>query len=80
MEIRPHRGMISNEHIKIGSESENRYILRPFIDKSKFYSGGLKAGDSYYYSVQTVLSSRLLSKNLKIKISNYNIASCAVRL
>ena len=30
----------------------------------------LKAGDSnyYYYSVQTLLSSRLLSKNLKIKI------------
>ena len=28
----------------------------------------LKAGNSYYYSVQTHLSSRLLSKNLKIKI------------
>ena len=29
---------------------------------------GLKAGNSCYYSVQTLLSSRLLSKNLKIKI------------
>ena len=28
----------------------------------------LKAGDPCYYSVQTLLSSRLLSKNLKIKI------------
>ena len=28
----------------------------------------LKAGNSCYYSVQTHLSSRLLSKNLKIKI------------
>ena len=28
----------------------------------------LKAGNSCYYSVQTDLSSRLLSKNLKIKI------------
>ena len=28
----------------------------------------LKAGDSCYYSVQTLLSFRLLSKNLKIKI------------
>ena len=28
----------------------------------------LKAGSSYYYSVQTLLFSRLLSKNLKIKI------------
>ena len=43
-----------------------------FITKTKFYSGGikcrLKAGNSYYYSVQTLLSSRLLSMNLKIKI------------
>ena len=28
----------------------------------------LKAGNSCYYSVQTLLSSRFLSKNLKIKI------------
>ena len=28
----------------------------------------LKAGNSCYYSVQTLLSCRLLSKNLKIKI------------
>ena len=28
----------------------------------------LKAGNSCYYSVQKLLSSRLLSKNLKIKI------------
>ena len=28
----------------------------------------LKAGNSCYYSVQTILSSQLLSKNLKIKI------------
>ena len=28
----------------------------------------LKAGNSCYYSAQTLLSSRLLSKNLKIKI------------
>ena len=29
----------------------------------------LKAGNSCYYSVQTLLSSRLLSKNLKIKVN-----------
>ena len=28
----------------------------------------LKAGNLYYYSIQTLLSSRLLSKNLEIKI------------
>ena len=32
--------------------------------------GRLKAGNSCYYSVQILLSSRLLSKNLKIKISS----------
>ena len=31
----------------------------------------LKAGNSCYYSVQTLLSSRLHSKNLKIKIRVY---------
>ena len=29
---------------------------------------GLKAGNSYYYSVQTLLFSRFLCKNLKIEI------------
>ena len=28
----------------------------------------LKLGNAYYYSVQNLLSSRLLSKNLKVKI------------
>ena len=41
----------------------------------------LKAGNSCYYSVQTLLSSRLLSKNLKTKTyTNNNIASCAILL
>ena len=35
----------------------------------------LKAGNSCYYSVQTLLSSRLLSKNLKIKIYKTIIVS-----
>ena len=42
------------------------------MTKKKIYSLGdkyrLGAGNSCYYSVQTLLSSRLLSKNLKIKI------------
>ena len=40
----------------------------------------LKAGDSCYYSVQILLSSRFLSKNLKIKILQYgnNIAICSI--
>jgi len=37
----------------------------------------LKLGNVYYYSVQNLLSSRLLSKNVKIKIY-YNSARCPV--
>ena len=46
MDIGRHRGMILNEHIRIGSNSyekvKNLYIFRNFSDKSKFYSGGNK--------------------------------------
>ena len=67
--------MVANAHIKTGS---NFYE----IVKSVKYLGSLvtntnsiqeeikcrlKAGNSCYYSVQTLLTSRLLSKNLKIK-------------
>jgi hypothetical protein len=39
----------------------------------------LKSGNACYHSVQNRLCSRLLSKNLKIKIiRNYNIARCFV--
>ena len=37
----------------------------------------LRSGNACYYSVQNLLSSRLLSKNLKIKIY-YNLACCFV--
>ena len=59
MEIECHQDMIANEHIRIGSNSyEKVKILK--IDISKFYSGGLIAENPCYYSVQTLLSSRLL--------------------
>jgi len=40
----------------------------------------LKLGNACYYSVQNLLSSKLLSKNLKIKMyrKNYNPARCPV--
>ena len=41
----------------------------------------LNLGNACYYSVQNLLSSRLLSKNLKIYIYiNYNSARCPVRV
>jgi len=35
----------------------------------------LKSGNACYHSVQNLLSFSLLSKNIKIKIQNYNFAS-----
>ena len=76
MEIGRHRGIIVNEHIRtysyekvktfkyLGSLLTNQNSIK---DKIKCR---LKAGNSCYYSVQTILSSRFLSKNLKIKINN----------
>ena len=47
-------------------------IIRLFLFVDKLYSRGnkyrLKERNSCYYSIQTLLSSSLLSKNLKIKI------------
>jgi uncharacterized membrane protein YgaE (UPF0421/DUF939 family) len=38
----------------------------------------LNSGNACYHSVQNLLSSRVVSKNLKIKIYKTNFASCAV--
>ena len=81
MEIGRHRGMITNEHIKIGSNSYERvktfkYLGSLLTNRNSIQEGiksRLKAGNSYYYSVQTLLSSRLLSKNLKIKMCEVTI-------
>ena len=69
MEIGHHRGMIANVHIKKGSNSYEK--VKTFKNQNsiqKEIKCRLKAGNSCYYSVQTLLSSRLLSKNMEIKI------------
>jgi hypothetical protein len=80
MEIVRHRGMITNEHIRIGINSYEKVKTHKYLrsletnqntihEEVKFR---LKAGNSCCSSVQTLLSSRILSKNLKIKIKqNY---------
>jgi hypothetical protein len=76
--------MIANEHIKIGSNSYEKvktikYFGSLLANQNSIHEEikcRLKAGNSYYYSVQTLLAAWLLSKNLKIKI--YIIASCAI--
>ena len=77
MEIGRHRGKTANVHIKMGSNFNEK------VEKNFKYLGSLvtnqnsiqdkikcrlKAGNSCYYSVQTHLSSRFLSKNLTIRI------------
>ena len=68
MEIGRHRGVIVNEHIKIGSNSYEKaksfkYLGSLVINENSIQDEikcRLKAGNSCYYSVQTLLSSRLL--------------------
>ena len=70
MEIACHQGMIANEHNMIGSNSYEKVKTFKYLGSLSTNQNSIqdKAGNSYYYSVQTLLSSRLLSKNLKIKI------------
>ena len=70
MEVGPHRIIMINEYIRIGSNSDVKVktfkclgslvINQNSIHEKIKYS--LKARNSCYYSVQTHLSSRLLSK------------------
>ena len=76
MQIGRHRGMIANEHIRIGSNSYEKVKTFKYLGslvKNLNYvheeiKCRIKAGNSCYYSVPTLLSSRLLPKNFKIKI------------
>ena len=71
-----HGNLIANVHIRIGSNSYEKveifkYLGSPVANQNtiqKEIKCRLKAGNSCYYSVQTLLSSRLLSENLIIKI------------
>ena len=74
MEIVRNRGLITSQYIKIGGNSYEKVktfeYLGSLFDQSiqEEIKCRLKARHSCYYSVQTLLSSRLLSKNLKSRI------------
>jgi hypothetical protein len=76
MEIERHRGVMANVFIKTGNNSYEKVKTFDYLDsllanKNYIYEKIkciFKAGTLCYYSVQTLLSSRLFSKNLKIKI------------
>ena len=65
-----------NEHIRICSKSYEKvktfqflgYLLTNQNSIQEDIKSRLKTGDSCYYSVQTLVSSRILSKNLIIKV------------
>jgi hypothetical protein len=81
-------GMTANAHIKIGSIQKQKTFkyLGSLLTNQNYIQEEikcrLKGGNSCCYSVQTLLSSRLPSKNLKIKIykTNNNITRCAIWL
>ena len=70
------QSIVANEHITVGSNSYEKvksfkYLSSLLTNQNSIHEEikcRLKVGNLRYYSVQTLLSSRLLSKNLKIKI------------
>ena len=76
MKIGRDRDMIANEHIRIGSNSYEKVTTFKCLGSLVTNENPiqyqikcrLKAGNACYYLVQTLLSSRLLFKRLKIKI------------
>jgi hypothetical protein len=70
MEVEYHRGMVANEHITAGSNSYEKAKTLKYLGsllRNQNFSHvkikyRLKAGNSCYYSVQTFLSSQLLSE------------------
>ena len=69
MEMGSRRSTMTNELIRIGSNSyEKVKTFKYLCSIQEEIKCRLNAGNSCYYSVQTLLFSKLLSKNLKTKI------------
>jgi hypothetical protein len=64
MEVGRHRPMMGNNHITAVSFLANQNSIH---EKMKC---GLHAGNSLYYLAQTLVSSRILSRSLKMKCIN----------
>ena len=73
LEARRHEAMMANEHIMVGSNSYLGSLLAIQNSIQEEIKCRFKAGNSCYCSVQTLLSSRFLSKNLKFKICKTRI-------
>jgi hypothetical protein len=78
-----------NGYIQIGNESFEtvehfKHLGTTLTNQNSIHAeikSRLKSGNPCYHSVQNLLSSSLLSKNVKIKIyKNYNLAGCFIWL
>ena len=56
------------------------YHIQSSIQAETKFTSGLKAGNSCYYPVLTLLSSRIFSNNMKIKIRAYKTIILPVML
>ena len=71
MEVEGHRGMMENDHNRISSKTYEEVKTLKYLDSLLTNQNSIheeikskpKAGNSCYCSVQTLLSSLLLSKN-----------------
>ena len=78
--------MIAYAHVKIGSNSYEKVktfkYLSSLLEIQNYIHEEMKCrfktGNSCCYWVKTLLSSRLFSKNLEIKIYLKNIVSCVI--
>jgi hypothetical protein len=72
-----------NQDIKIGNRSfENvsqfRYLGMTARNQNLIQKNGSNSGNACYRSVQNLLSSHLLLKNVKISIYKTNFACCSI--
>jgi hypothetical protein len=83
-----HQNAGQNHNIKIGDRSYEHVVqfkyLGTTVTNENFIQEEIKrrlnSGNACYHSVQNLLSSRLLSKSIKIRIQNYKFSCGSVRV
>jgi hypothetical protein len=81
-----HRNSGQNQNVRIATESfekvaKFKYLGTTLTNQNDFHDeikSRLNSGNACYHSVQNLLSSRLISKNLKTELHETNFSSCSV--